>query len=237
MFHRLAGSYDDLVAGKDYAAEARLLESIARRYRRSTGRSWLDVACGTGQHLSRLRGTFDVTGVDASRAMLRVARRRLPGVRLVVGDMRSFRMKERFDVVSCLFSAIGHLRTEADLMRAFETFARHLAPGGVAIVEPWLDPMRFRSGSLHLIAHPTASGAVVRLAYSSRRGPRSSIHYHYLVGEEGRGIQHFEEVQVGLLVAPRRLVTLMNRAGLRARFLRRGLTTGRGLLIGVKPRA
>lgn len=235
MFHRLAPYYDDLVGQKDYPSEVRTLESLARRWVRSGGRSWLDVACGTGRHLSFLRRHYTVRGVDLSPEMLRVAKRRLPGVRLGIGDMRSFRLGETFDVISCLYSAIGHLETERDVRTTFENFARHLTPGGIAIVEPWIDPVDFRSGYVHLLTHSSPSVTVVRMAFSSRRGRRSAIHYHYLIGRSGRRVEHFEEVDRGLLVPRRRLVQLMRSAGLKAWFLTNGLPSGRGLLLGLKP--
>ncbi len=234
MFHRLAPYYDDLVGAKDYGYESRALESLARQHGRSRGRTWLDVGCGTGRHLRFLRRRYAVTGLDASREVLRIARRRLPGVRLVLADMRNFRLDETFDVVSCLFSAIGHLRSERDLAVTFANFARHLTPGGVALVEPWIDPADFRPGYVHLLTRQGPSVTVARMAYSSREGKRSAVHYHYLIGKTGHGLEHFEEVVTGLLVSRGRLLELMERAGLTARFLKESLTPGRGLLVGVK---
>ena len=234
MFHRLAAHYDDLVGAKDYRSESRFLESLARRVGRSRARTWLDVGCGTGRHLSYLRRRYSVTGIDASRAMLRVARRRLPGVRLVLGDMRTFALDETFDVVSCLYSAIGHLAAERDLRAAFANFARHLKPGGVAIIEPWIDPADFHPSFTHLVTHRSPSATVVRMSYSSRRGAHSAVHYHYLIGEKGRPIEHFEEVDMALLVPRDRLRTMMEAVGFSARFQKEGLTPGRGLLVGVK---
>jgi SAM-dependent methyltransferase len=235
MFHRLAEYYDPLLTTKDYRAEVRRLERIVRRHSRSRATAWLDVACGTGRHLEYLRQKYTVTGVDASPEMLGLARRRLPGTRLVLADMRTFRLGATFDVVTCLFSAIGHLRTELDLRTAFENFARHTNPGGVVIVEPWIDPAQFRSGFLHVVTSKTPEVAIVRMAFSTRRGRRSSVRYHYLIGKTGRGIRHVEETDVGLLVSPRRLVELMRPSGLKPTFLRNGLTSGRGLLVGVRP--
>ncbi len=235
MFHRLARFYDLLVGPKDYRAECRRLEALARRFGRSGGDSWLDVACGTGRHLDYLRRDHHVTGVDISPGMLRVARRRLPGVHLVRADMRRFRLKESFDVVSCLYSAIGHLTTARDLSATFANFASHLKPGGVAIVEPWIDPSDFKQGYVHLLSNQADGVTVVRMAYSFPRGSHSYIQYHYLIGQTGRGVQHFEETDIGLLVPRERLLGLMTRAGLRAHFVGRGLTPGRGLLVGQKP--
>jgi ubiquinone/menaquinone biosynthesis C-methylase UbiE len=234
QFHELAKYYDAINDWKDYAGESARLETIARRFGRPGRTTWLDVACGTGRHLEFLRRRHSTMGVDASPQMLRVARHRLPHVRLLRGDMRTFHLKRRFDVVSCLFSAIGHLRTRDDVGRAFANFARHLDPGGVAIVEPWIAPSAFRAASIHLRTHASPALTVIRLASSSRRGNRSRIRYHFLIGEPGRNIRHYEETDVGLLLPREELLRLMKSAGLKPRFLARGLTRGRGLLVGVK---
>jgi len=235
QFHQFARYYDFINDWKDYRRESLRLESIAGRFGGTGGSTWLDVACGTGRHLEFLRRRHFTMGVDASPEMLRIARRRLPGVRLVLGDMRTFRLNRRFDVVSCLFSAIGHLKTKADVLATFGNFARHLNPGGVAIVEPWIQPSVFRAGHIHLRTYQDSTITIARVASSSRRGSHSLIHYHFLIGESGRGVRYFEETDVGLLLSREELIDLMKRAGLRARFFSRGFLPGRGLLLGVKP--
>ena len=236
MFGDLAPYYDLQYSAKDYGGEVRQLEALARRYGRSDGTSWLDVACGTGRHLEFLRRRHACVGVDVSPEMLRIARRRLPGIRLVRGDMRTFRLGHQFDVVSCLFSAVGHLGTEPDLAAAFANFARHLRPGGVAIVEPWILPSRAQSGRLHLLTYQDPTITLVRLAQSQVRGRHTLIQYRYLIGETGVGIRYLAETDRGLMVGPPGLTRLMRRAGLRPHFLTHGFTSDRGLLLGVKPR-
>ena len=236
MFYGLAAHYDALVAGKDTRKEVERLEVLARRLGRSGGRSWLDVACGTGRHLAILRRHHHVVGIDRSEAMLRLARKRLPRTRLLRGDMRSFRLEESFDVVSCLFSAIAHLQSESELDATFRNFARHLKPGGLCIVEPWIDPSKFRTGFVQVVCRSGPKGVVARMSRSSRRGRRSVVHYEFLVGDPQHGVRHFAEDDVGLLVPRRRLVAAMARAGLRPRFVEAGLTPGRGLLLGRMPR-
>jgi len=237
QFHQLARYYDFINDWKDYRRESQRLESIARRLGRAGRTAWLDVACGTGRHLEYLSRRHVSMGVDASPEMLQIARRRLPGVRLVLGDMRTFRVNRRFDVVSCLFSAIGHLRTKAEVLATFTNFGRHLNPGGVAIVEPWILRSAFRTGYIHLRTYQDPSITIARVASSSRRASRSIIHYHFLIGESGHDVRYFEETDVGLLLSREELVQLMKRAGLRPRFLSRGFLPGRGLLLGVKPGA
>jgi SAM-dependent methyltransferase len=237
MYRDLAAYYDRIYSWKDYRGETARVVALARRFGPSPAHRWLDVACGTGRHLGYLRRRYEVTGVDLSRPMLREARRRLPGVRLVAGDMRSLDLGERFDVVTCLFSAIGYLRTEADLVRAFRTFARHLVPGGVVLIAPWIGPREFRPGRVSLDIYQDESTKIVRGGFGARRGEFSRITFDYLIGETGRGFRHVREVEVLRMTPPARLRQLLATTGLRTTWVPPAKRTraARGWLIGVAP--
>ncbi|HTW54847.1 MAG TPA: class I SAM-dependent methyltransferase [Thermoplasmata archaeon] len=237
MYREMARYYDAIYGEKDYAREVRHLRRMVRRWGPRPSRDWLDVACGTGRHLELLRRSFRVEGVDASASMLRIARRRLPDVRLVRGDMRSFDLGERFDVVSCLFSAIGYLRSARDLDRAFRAFARHLRPGGLLLVEPWLAPDQFRPHHVSLNVSRTADGFVVRAGQGRRRGRRSMIDFDYLIGIEGAGVRHRHETETLRLSRPAELVVSARRAGLAARVVagERGRPGARGWIVARAP--
>jgi SAM-dependent methyltransferase len=53
-------------------------------------------------------------------------------------DPADFNLGLTFDAVVCLFSAIGYVVTVKRLHSALAAMARHLRPGGVLLVEPWL---------------------------------------------------------------------------------------------------
>ena len=128
-FAASASTYDLLyaAAGKDYEREAADLHVLIGE-QCPRARTLLDVACGTGAHLTYLRRWYEVTGVDVEPAMLEEAATRLPGVELIRGDMRSFVLPQKFDVITCLFSAIGYLQSTVELDEAIETMKRHLCP-------------------------------------------------------------------------------------------------------------
>ena len=76
---------------KDYRESSRTLVQILRRVA-PKARSLLDVGCGTGRHLEHLRGRFHVEGLDSSRQMLAIARKRCPGVRFHPGSLVAFNL-------------------------------------------------------------------------------------------------------------------------------------------------
>lgn len=233
LYKKSAPYYDLLYAGKDYRGEARRLDALIRRYKRSAGTALLDVACGTGGHIAYLKHRYAVEGLDLEPALLAIARRKHPDVRFRRGDMERFDLGRRFDAVICLFSAIGYVTTRSRLHRAVRTMGTHLRPGGVLIIEPWLTPERFEPGRADgiFINHPGLK--IARMNTTQRTGRRSTLTFHHLVGQRGQ-ISHFVERHVLGLFTLGEYATALRAAGLRTIVERRGLT-GRGLLIGIAP--
>jgi SAM-dependent methyltransferase len=229
----VAEVYDAVYAWKDYRLEARRVRDLVRRFGPKNARTLLDVGCGTGAHLAELARWFDVVGLDSSPEMLRIARRRLPAVPLREGRMESFRLGRRFDVITCLFSAIGYVRTERKLRQTLRNLARHLAPGGVAIVEPWFTPRQYRTGTFHLAVAGTPDRPIARMNSSQRRGALSVMDMHYVVGDRGR-VRHWVERHEMGLFSSAEMRRAFTQAGLRVRQLPSGFSTHRGLYVGVR---
>lgn len=235
MFKKSQAYYDAVYAFKDYRAEAREVDRIIKRFKRTRGRELLDVACGTGKHLVELSRSYRCRGVDFDAGMLRVARRRLKAVPLHRADMRAFNLRRQFDAVVCLFGSIGYGQTPASLDRTLEAFARHTKPGGVVIVEPWILRANFRHGRSGVQVGEANGVHVARAFRSEAKGRSSTLHFHYVVAAGGRLHSIRERHTLGLFTRAE-YERAFRRAGLSVRFFSRGLT-GRGLFVGVKPAA
>ncbi len=85
--------------------------------------------------LRQLAPAYRVAGVDLSPRMLAAARRKVPEARLVLGDMTSVRLDERFDVVLCVYGSINHLRRFRDWERVFAVSGARLDPGGLFVFD------------------------------------------------------------------------------------------------------
>jgi SAM-dependent methyltransferase len=221
--------YDIEYSFKDYAGEAAAVERIARS-RNPNARSLLDVACGTGKHLEHLRAQFTCEGIDLDDGLLEVARRRVPDVPVRQGDMRDFDLGRQFDVVTCLFSAIGFVNGPDELAATAKTLARHVVPGGVLLVEPWLTPDVWKPNLPHLLPHEEPGLVLARVTLSGLRDDRvSTTDMHYLVGTP-EGIEHFSEQHELYLFTDEEMRSAFEGVGLRTEHDPDGLI-GRGLWI------
>jgi ubiquinone/menaquinone biosynthesis C-methylase UbiE len=232
MYDVTARYYDKIYAFKDFAAEAERLVAFIRQLRPETGGRLLDVACGTGAHLVRLREHYEVEGLDLSPLMLEAARKKLPDVTFHEADMTDFDLGRRFDVVTCLFSSIGYLLTEDALFRAVGCMARHLAPGGVLALEPWFTPATWRPGTVHLLTVDEPELKIARVSASFAEGRLSYFDLHYLVATPGGTEHRVERHEMGLFEREEVEAALVA-AGLTPSYDAQGLD-GRGLHLGLK---
>jgi SAM-dependent methyltransferase len=205
---------------------------LIQAHKRSDGNALLDVGCGTGAHLSHLRQWYESEGLDVDRAMLIVAQERLRDVPLHLQDMIGFNLGARFDAIVCLFSSIGYAPNIRLLEQTLETFAKHLKPGGVAIIEPWVRPEQWRDGEVDARFADEPDLKVARMSVSRRDGNVSIFNFNFMVA--GRdGVRTFSEAHRLMLFTDEEYRRAFQRARFELVYDADGLT-GRGLYIGIR---
>ena len=218
--------------GKDWEGEAADVARVIRELRPGA-LSLLDVGCGTGAHLETFHKAFAaVEGVEIAEPMRERARRRLPGVTVHDADMRQLSLGRTFDAVTCLFTAINFLSGVEDMRAAVASMARHLAPGGVLVVEPWWFPETFIDGYVGGDLVRDDGRVVARVSRSVRQGNATRMEERWVVADAS-GFHTFDEVGFLALFAREDYVAAFEAAGCSVEY-RDGWLTGRGLFVGVK---
>jgi SAM-dependent methyltransferase len=131
QFNEVAEVYDSLMSVVPYAWWVEYVRGLWSRFHFNPHRI-LDLACGTGNVLLELRKRgYEVEGVDASAAMLRVAERKVPkGTPLWCQDARRLDIPgPPFDACVSLFDSLNYLLDPGDLEQAFRRVHHHLLPG------------------------------------------------------------------------------------------------------------
>lgn len=134
---RFADFYDDDY--RDYEDDLGLILELADEAQGKV----VELGCGTGRVLLPLAQMgAQVTGVDASPALLEVARRKiaLAGVEknidLRIGDLRATGLPDgHFALAVCTSNTLMHLTSAADQLAALREAARLLKQGGVLMLD------------------------------------------------------------------------------------------------------
>lgn len=235
MFSKSAQYYDEIYASidKDYSAEVTKAHKIIQMHKQSKGKRLLDVACGTGAHAGLLSKYYQVEGLDLDSNMLAIARKRHPKITFHQGDMANFDLGRQFDVIVCLFSSIGYVRTTSRLHKAVRTMARGLLPGGVLLIEPWFTPKQWKPGHTFTLCIDKPDLKIVRMSHGGQRGKVSVLEFQYLIGTP-KGIEHHTEIHKLGLFTHKEYMDAFKATGLKITHDPKGLD-GRGLYIGTKP--
>ncbi|HZU76774.1 MAG TPA: class I SAM-dependent methyltransferase [Dehalococcoidia bacterium] len=112
-----------------------LFGAVLDAARVARGTRLLDAGCGAGllALLARLRGAA-VTALDASPALLEIARQRVPEAEVREGDLEALPFADAaFDAVT----AVNSVFYAADMAAAMRELVRVLRPGGRVVVTSW----------------------------------------------------------------------------------------------------
>lgn len=132
-YTRLAEIYDEYW-GKFSLDYLPFLQGIFTRHGQHP-KTILDSACGTGVLVAKLAETADrVVGLDSSAEMLEIARRNCahcPNVEFIEGDIRSFNLHKRFDLILCCFDSINYVDEPGQVRSVLCCVRQHLEESGL----------------------------------------------------------------------------------------------------------
>jgi ubiquinone/menaquinone biosynthesis C-methylase UbiE len=228
-FSKSAQYYDRIYSWKDYEKESQEIVKLIHSNLKSNGNRLLEVACGTGLHIELLKSEFDIEGLDIEPQLLDIARARNPGIVFHHADMTDFDLGTRFDIITCLFSSIGYVKTVDNLHKAICCFQHHLVLGGTLLVEPWFTPETWIPKTVHALFVDEPELKIARINTSSVDGLLSYFDLHYLIGTPEKTEHFVEHHEMGLFTI-QEMLDAFHHANLEVEYDPNGLM-GRGLYI------
>ena len=139
-----ANNYDSIYSHKKYIEECDLIEDIIKKFSNENVRKLLDIGCGTGTHaIEFLKRSYEVTGIDISSQMLKVAEEKVTKLGLKSGslwvncDAKNFTSDEKYDLGIMMFSVIGYIIENDQLIETLQNIRRNLRNNALFICEYW----------------------------------------------------------------------------------------------------
>lgn len=224
--------YDDLYQkSRDYKSQAEQInEWIQERNKDAT--SLLDVACGTGLHLSYLSSNYEVAGIDLNPEMVEIAKHRNKNINIHSGDMRDFNIGESFDVIMCLFSSITYAGNVKGLNRTLKNFVKHSNPNGICIIEPFVTPKLWYDGGLGCKVAESKNKIVVMVDRAGRSERIIHREIVYVIAKPNSMEQIHEEYTFPLFTH-KEYESAFRSAGYSVEFNNIGFNKDRGMYFGV----
>jgi len=193
-----ASKYYDLFGSKD---DITFYRELAVKH----GRRALELGVGTGRVAIELsKAGVMVLGIDSSRYMLNVARNRLEKqdasirrlVTLKQGDMRNFRLKERFPFAYLASATFEHCVNAEDQHACLTSIVNALEKKGVLAFDISQPTPRKPDSSWHIDRAETGRGEEVVRTTFSKRNPLTnvvSVNLFFDVYREGRLTERYHE--------------------------------------------
>lgn len=131
---KFADFYDEMMIYVDYDKWAKLIDNRIREL--LTGKKIMEIGCGTGEILQRLAAYgYEVSGIDISEEMLRIAKAKYDSLDIKKEDMRIIKNENEFDGVVCVFDALNYLQSFEELKLVFENIKRAIKPNGIFLFD------------------------------------------------------------------------------------------------------
>jgi ubiquinone/menaquinone biosynthesis C-methylase UbiE len=180
FYGKYAWAYD-LIISRNQKRECDFVEQVLAEFKIAHGAAILDAGCGTGSYSIELtkRG-FQVTGLDRSSQLLKVARNKAAAAKLetpfIDGDILILNVDRQYDAILCR-GVLNDLVQEHDRMQVFRSFAALLRLGGALIVDvrDWEKTVKTKSAEPVFSKKVDVDGDILEFTAKSELDPTNRL--------------------------------------------------------------
>ena len=196
-----ASRLDDVELARLFGLVHRGTPGDVEFYVRSTtgARHVLELGSGAGRVLAPIaKAGTPITGLERSAAMIEAGRQTWlmglpPHAHVLLGDMRSFSLRERFDRIIIPYNSLFAMDTDSDIERALRGAFMHLEPDGLLLLDCYsLDEAGPESGPpAGFRKLPSVIDGGQKIEVFEQEGPelpgrRFEIRYRYRISRTGK---------------------------------------------------
>ena len=211
LYSELAWTWEVLVSEEEYPVETNFVKNTIRKHKKTSGGEILDVGCGAGHHDLFLKDNYAVVGVDGSEKMLELARKRNPDLAYHLGDVRTFQLNRKFDLVMAM-DMIQYNVTYTDLEKALKNLWGHLKPGGLLLFYLENIKDKFEQNKTRFKKHKKGNVEIVLIENDYDPDPEDTefeCHLVFLIRKDGKFEIEVDKHRMGLFEL-RRILEILN---------------------------
>jgi SAM-dependent methyltransferase len=214
-FETISTYYDALyVNDKEYSLEADKVKKLLTKHGVQLQADLLVLACGTGGHIPYFKDAYNVSGLDLSKDMLALARKKFPDLRFHLGNLIDFELETDFDAMICLYGSVGFVKTLDNLRASMKRIAAHLRPDGLSLITPWSTVEDFKD-VIVVDAADNPDLKIARMEQVRLKEPKIvEVTFHHLIGKNNDVTYHKQSVEIGLF-SRQEYLSAMTDAGLK----------------------
>ncbi len=127
-------NFYDIYASSDFPKVTQLVNTLLDTYN-PRGTLLLEVGCGTGMILGGLPKRYTFSGLDISKHMLDIAKKKFPTNKFYLADMSDFSLNNQFDAIICFSDSINHIPVFSGWEKTFKNAYDHLKKDGIFIFD------------------------------------------------------------------------------------------------------
>lgn len=198
LYKNFAEYYDKIYDNVDYKGESEFIKWAVDKHKICPNNHLIDVACGTGTHAKKLIDSFKITGVDISPEMLKIARKKVPNAIFIQGDMKDLNIETKFDVITCIFSAIHYNRNIKELKGTLINFYNQLNSGGILIFDLSLNNNNWIEGLVSVDTVVEEDLKIARICQSKLKDGIFNANFVFLVKDHGKLDFDIDEHELGV---------------------------------------
>jgi len=186
LYGKLARYYDKLNANIDYKKQVDFILTLMEK-KGILKDSLLDVGCGTGNHLMYFKDKIKmISGLEKSNEMLEIARKKLPGVNFINGNMKEFSLNRLFNVIICMFGVISYNEDYTEVHKTLNCFHKHLEPGGIAVIDLEFSKEDWMENGIWMEIVNEENLKIARLLNSKSKGNKFIYNPVFLIKEDNK---------------------------------------------------
>jgi len=216
--------------GLDHKKQVKWVDSWRKKLKQP--KIVLDLACGTGKHLGYFkRFGYQCSGIDASNALLRIAKKNNKKIQFKKGYFHSFKLKSKVPIITSFFNSMSYNSNEKEMLRSLKNIKNNLDDKGIFIFDIFCTSRPKKTFVVKKFNEKGTQFSRTFVGIPTSKGFKSTMYY---VVFDGKKSEIIEETSLRGAFSKTKTIYLLKKAGFKVLYSGKGYTRGSVVFVAQK---